>query len=105
MNYSATLDQHSIDDIPEIDSLPVAARALDAFARNFPFPLNKIEVAPDARSMKIRLGASLLTKNYLSMVRLAIVTCRLPLEVTHDLFQFDGIIFENNLIVTYTGNE
>ncbi len=91
------LTHHCIDDLPAQD------RAMETFRRHFPFPNRQVTVSEDGRIMTFRLRSSLMTANYLHMARIIIACFHLPLQVEHDEFKIGTVVFENNMVITYTG--
>lgn len=97
------LTQHYLEDLPEIGDLAPQDQAMDGFRRNFPLVIRNVDVSKDGRTMTYRLRGTKLMENYISMARTVIILQRLPLEVKRDQFAIGSVVFEDNMVITYTG--
>lgn len=92
-------NHHNVDQFPQLDELPPQDQAMDSF--RMLFPLLGAHVGTAGNVMKYRLTGTTLMDNYLQMARLIIVTHQLPLVATNDRFGIGGVIFEDQLVITY----
>lgn len=99
-----TLTHHFIDDapIPEIDGIEPWDQAMDVFRKNCQFPPHCFMVSEDGKTMTFHMRGSKLGDNYEHMARLLILMHRLPLTVKRDRWAIEKIVFEDNLIITYS---
>ncbi len=97
-----TFTHHFVDAFPELDELP-QDQAMDAFRKLFPVLTTKLFVSKDGRTMSYRLRGTKLMHNYVQMARLIVIMHRLPLEVSNDRFAIGDVVFEDTLVITYTG--
>jgi hypothetical protein len=96
---------HGIEEFPEISDLPPQDQAMDSFRSNFSLVVRQIDISKDGRVMTYKLRGTKLMENYLSMARTVIILQRLPLKVSRDKFEINGVVFEDNMVLTFLDNE
>jgi hypothetical protein len=99
-----TVTHHFVDDLAVLDGFCEPWQlAIDLIRFHGHLPVEKFRIAPGGRSMTLDMTGSRLADNYVNVIRQLIILRQLPVETKRQRYSLKGAIFQDKLIITYTG--